>query len=85
MSREHQRRGEVCAAGFRHRLARVRDLDVIDGELRLVTSAWRVARELTRHSPSTELIDALLDERAAMTVAQLEPDFNTNRPISAQR
>lgn len=47
----------------------MRDLDVIDGELRLITRAWLVARELKNHSPNTELIDQLLDERAAVTAA----------------
>lgn len=43
----------------------MRDLAVIDEELRLVTRAWCVARERTHRTPSTDLIDQLLDERAA--------------------
>lgn len=41
----------------------MRNLGVIDGELRLVTRAWCAAREVSGHTPSTELIDQLLDER----------------------
>jgi hypothetical protein len=46
----------------------VRDIETIDGELRLLSRAWRVARELCDRMPSTALIDQLLDERAT-TVA----------------
>lgn len=55
----------------------MRDLDVIDRELRLVTAAWRAARELSRRTPSTELIDQLLEERVAVagsTIA-ISPDI----------
>jgi hypothetical protein len=48
----------------------VRDIETIDGELRLLSRAWRVARELCDRMPSTAHIDELLDERSAtMTVA----------------
>jgi hypothetical protein len=43
----------------------VRDIEIIDGELRLLARAWRVARELCDRMPSTAHIDKLLDERAA--------------------
>jgi len=46
----------------------VRDIETIDGELWLLARAWRIARELCDHTPSTALIDQLLDERAT-TVA----------------
>jgi len=42
----------------------VRDIETIDGELRLLARAWRVARELCDRMPSTVHIDKLLDERA---------------------
>jgi hypothetical protein len=42
----------------------VRDVETIDGELRLLSRAWRVARVLSEQMPSTELIDQLLDERS---------------------
>jgi hypothetical protein len=47
----------------------MRDIETIDGELRLLVRAWREARVLSEQMPSTELIDQLLDERAnaAMT------------------
>jgi hypothetical protein len=31
---------------------RMRDIDTIDGELRLLARAWHVARELTGRTPS---------------------------------
>jgi hypothetical protein len=43
----------------------MRDIENIDGELRLLARAWRVARELCDRMPSTAHIDRLLDERAA--------------------
>lgn len=49
----------------------MRDLGVIDGELRLVTRAWRVAREMSHCTPSIELIDQLLDERMAVAGSPL--------------
>jgi hypothetical protein len=48
----------------------MRNIDTIDGELRLLARAWHVARELTGRTPSTAHLDELLDERSAtMTVA----------------
>ena len=44
---------------------RVRDLETIDAELRLVVGAWRLARVLNDRTPSTADIDELLDERSA--------------------
>lgn len=44
----------------------MRDIAIIDGELRLVTGAWRVARQLSDRAPNTTLIDQLLDERIAV-------------------
>jgi hypothetical protein len=41
----------------------MRDIETIDGELRLLSRAWRVARELCDRRPSTGHID----ERAAMS------------------
>ncbi|SPM37352.1 Mycobacterium rhizamassiliense ORFan [Mycobacterium rhizamassiliense] len=49
----------------------MRDLDAIDAELRLLSRAWRVARVVCERMPSTELIDQLLDERAAVAAAPL--------------
>jgi hypothetical protein len=44
----------------------MRDIETIEGELRLVVRAWREARELCDRAPSTAHIDALLDERSAV-------------------
>jgi hypothetical protein len=51
----------------------MRDIENIDGELRLLARAWRVARELCDRMPSTAHIDRLLDERAAAFSAALSP------------
>jgi hypothetical protein len=44
----------------------VRDIASIDGDLRLVSRACRVARQYCDGVPNSALIDQLLDERAAM-------------------
>ena len=44
---------------------RVRAIETIDAELRLIVRAWRVARVVSDRMPSTAHIDELLDERAA--------------------
>jgi hypothetical protein len=41
----------------------MRDLEVIDSELRLPAAVRRVCREYDGRVPSTTLVDALLDER----------------------
>jgi hypothetical protein len=43
----------------------MRDLEVIDSELRLLLAIRRVAREEEGRTPSTAHIDELLDERAS--------------------
>jgi hypothetical protein len=48
----------------------MRDIETIDGELRMAARAWRAAREMGS-APSTTLIDLLLDERAATTTMVL--------------
>jgi hypothetical protein len=47
----------------------MRDIDTIDGELRLLVRVWRVARHISC-APTTGHIDALLDERAAAARAR---------------
>ena len=49
---------------------RMRDIETIDGELRLLARAWRVAGEMNC-TPSTAHIDVLLDERSA-TLSRVE-------------
>jgi hypothetical protein len=44
----------------------MRDIEVIDGELRELAQERRIAREVLDRTPSTELIDQLLDERAEL-------------------
>ena len=46
--------------------SRVRDIETIDSELRLVARAWRVARHMGC-TPSTAHLDELLDERSELT------------------
>jgi hypothetical protein len=43
----------------------MRDIEIIDADLRLVSRAWRAARVVCDHMPSIELIDQLLEERSA--------------------
>jgi len=57
----------------------VRDIETIDGELRLLFRAWRVARVLSDRMPSTAHIDELLDERAA-TNSPLDQAKGTAEP-----
>jgi hypothetical protein len=48
----------------------MRDIETIDGELRLLARERRVARHLSGCAPNTALIDRLLDERAATSASQ---------------
>ncbi|OBI82699.1 hypothetical protein [Mycobacterium sp. 1245805.9] len=50
----------------------MRDVETIDGELRLLSRVWRVAREIGC-APSTAHLDQLLTERAEVTAAALRP------------
>jgi hypothetical protein len=56
----------------------MRDLEVIDSELRLLAAVRRTARELTGRTPSSALIDDLLDERdqAARMCLTTTPAFS---------
>ena len=45
----------------------MRDVETIDSELRLVATVRRAARERGGPLPSTEVADALLDERRGLT------------------
>ena len=56
----------------------VRDNEVIDAELRLLTAVCRCIHSLGGH-PSTTHIDALLDERTHIRSRQ---GMKTNRPRS---
>jgi hypothetical protein len=47
----------------------IRDIEVIDHELRELAQEWRIARKVLGRPPSTELIDQLLDERVAIAAA----------------
>jgi hypothetical protein len=58
------RKVEVAGKSLK-RVTTMRDIEVIDSELRLLFRAWRVARVLCDRMPSTALIDELLDERLA--------------------
>ena len=53
----------------------MRDIENIDGELRLLARAWRVARELCDRMPSTAHIDKLLDDRAAALSPSAETEI----------
>ena len=49
--------------------APLRNLEAIDDQLRMLSRAWRVAREMGC-TPNTGFIDALLDERAETAMAK---------------
>jgi hypothetical protein len=49
----------------------MRDIETIDGELRLLARVWGVARQMSGRTPSTAHIDELLDER--WTARRLSP------------
>ena len=53
----------------------MRDIETIDGELRLVARAWRVARHMGC-TPSTAHMDELLDERSELTGSHSPMDSN---------
>jgi hypothetical protein len=61
----------------------MRDIEVIDGELRLLSRAWRVARHMGC-TPRTSHIDALLDERnrALKQLVAVGPAY-ARRPLSS--
>jgi hypothetical protein len=56
----------------------MRDIEVIDSELRLLAAVRRTARELTGRTPSSALIEDLLDERdqAARMCLTTTPAFS---------
>jgi hypothetical protein len=54
----------------------MRDIETIDAELRLVSRARRVAREMSSCAPNRVHIDQLLDERAALGADS--PDANSS-------
>jgi hypothetical protein len=52
----------------------VRDIEVIDSELRLLLAIRHMAREAEGRMPNSARIDALLDERSATTFARVQPE-----------
>lgn len=58
-------KGEVLPAARGPKLPRVRDIEIIDSELRLLLAIRHMVREAEGRPPSTTRIDELLDERAA--------------------
>ena len=57
------RSGDLVYARWGLLVARMRDIDTIDSELRLVAALRRAARERGGPLPLAEVADALLDER----------------------
>ena len=57
----------------------MRNIEVIDSELRLLAAVRHTARELTGRTPSTVLIDQLLEERAAT----LRPDQHNTDALNS--
>jgi hypothetical protein len=71
---------EVRPRVGRHKLPAMRDIETIDGELRLLSRAWRLARHMGC-TPSTAYIDVLLDEPRG-PLQQIESD---SRPLRASQ
>jgi hypothetical protein len=63
----------------------MRDIETIDGELRLLVRAWRVARVLSDRMPSTAHIDELLDERSAATFSGAQPENTQKTQVPRNR
>jgi hypothetical protein len=61
----------------------MRDIETIDGELRLLAREWRVARHWSGCTPYTALIDRLLDERAATSASQ-RTNWSTTATMAAR-
>jgi hypothetical protein len=61
----------------------MRDIEAIDGELRLLARKWRVARHLSGCTPNTALIDRLLDEPAATSAGQ-RTNWSTTATMAAR-
>jgi hypothetical protein len=51
----------------------VRDIETIDGELRLLVAIGQMVREAEGRPPSIAHIDELLDERTAATFSGSQP------------
>ena len=62
---------------------RIRDLDTIDYELRLVAALRRVARKHGSPLPSIKAADALLDERIKLT--RFQPVTGKPEGVAFQR
>jgi len=57
----------------------MRDIEVIDSELRLLLAIRHMAREAEGRTPNTARIDALLDERSAATFSGAQPEAQVPR------
>jgi hypothetical protein len=60
-------RHNLSRVGRQAAQARMRDIEAIDCELRLVVAVRRTARERGGPLPLTDVVDALLDERRELT------------------
>jgi hypothetical protein len=61
----------------------MRAIETIDADLRFLSRAWRAARDLGEQTPVSDLIDQLLDERAAATDHGVENHPATDPPRTA--
>jgi hypothetical protein len=60
-------REDLSLGGCQAARARMRDIETVDAELLLVAAFRRAARERGGPLPSTDMADALLDERRELT------------------
>jgi hypothetical protein len=66
-------KGEVPPSAARIYAPRMRDIETIDSELRLVAALRRAARKRAEPLPSIDVVDALLDERRELSEGISEP------------
>lgn len=77
------RRKDVSVGGSKAAPARIRDLETIDTELRLLATLRRTARERGEPLPSIDAADALLDERLRAG-ERLQPIGSVHAPQAMQ-
>lgn len=77
------RRKDVSVGGIKAAPARIRDLETIDTELYLVAALRYAARERGGPLPSTDVADALLDERLRAS-ERLQPISSASAPQAVE-
>ena len=64
----------------------MRDIEIIDSDLRLLLAIRHMAREAEGRTPNTARMDELLDERSAATFSGAQPENTAaSQSLSARR